>query len=90
MYDGMPIPDTPRQSHMYLQLDLLPPNKIGDCIYPVIAAFVLSSSDLFSTNDRCKELEKEKEDPNTLLKEYKVRLQNAEQDILKKYNCWGH
>lgn len=35
---------------------------------------------------RCEELEKALEELTTLLKDYKTRLQNGEQDVMKKDN----
>lgn len=84
MSDNMQSSDTPRQSQLYLQPALLPRNIIGDCFSPTIAANATYFYDMSSIMARCKKPEKEKEELAMLLKDYKNRLQNAEQDILEK------
>lgn len=84
--DNVQIADTPIQSQLDFQPEKLPRSDFADCISPATAAKVPCSSEMFSRMAHCKEPNNGKEDLTKLLNDYKIHLQNANHDIIKKDN----
>lgn len=86
MSDNIHIADTLSVSQVQVQATALLQYNVSVYISPAIVAIVPSSSDLCSLIARCEEIDKEDEELTRLLKDFKIRLQSARQDILEKDN----
>lgn len=83
MDDNLHIPIPPIQSQLKLQISALLQKNLAGCNPPAISANISSSYQISSVIALYKELKKEKKAITTLLKDHKIRVQKAEQDILE-------
>lgn len=85
-FDNMNISNTRSHSQLYLHPAPLQQNNIGNCISSTMVLNFLCFSDSPSIMSHYENIKKRRKELNTLLKDSKISLQNAVQDILKNDN----